>query len=795
MSKITDHKLNNSNYLDWSKTVRLYLRSIDKNNHLTDDPPKDGSRQTWLREDTRLFLQIWNSIDSEVISLINHCKFVKELMEYLEFLYSGKGNISRIYDVCQAFYRAEKQDKSIITYFMNFKKTYEELNLLLPFSFDVKVQQTQREQMAIMSFLAGLLPKFEAAKSQILSSPEISFLQDMFSRVFHTKNTQSVQSSSALVGLEKQQYKGGGKRIDTRGQNAEVVVCHYYHKWDHMKRDCKKLQYRNQRTQSAHIASINDAINHEKSVMISADEFAKFSQYQESLKFSSTPITTIAESGKPNTCLVFSSSKWVIDSGATDHMISNSSLFSTFQPHTSVPTVTLTDGSKSRVLRSGSVNPTPLISLSSVLNLPELSFNLISVSKLTRAFNCSAQFFPDYCLFQDLTTKQIIDKGHESGGLYILDTQIPKFIACFGIVTPFETHFCQHYRVNLSPRVNKRADVSFALVHSDVWGSSLVISKIGFKYFVTFVDDHSLSSLLDPVSSDDLPIALCKGKKAIGSKWIFAIKFNPDGSVARLKTRLVAKGYAQIYGENYSDTFSHVAKDLQEKVYMEQPLGFVAQGESGKVCHLRKSLYGPKQSLRAWFEKFSLAVERFGMQKSKSDHSVFYKQSEIGIILLVVYVDDIVITGNDAAGISSLKTFLHSQFQTKDLGLLKYFLGIEIAKSRKGIFLSQRKYVLDLLSKMEKLGIKPVSTPMIPNLQLTNEGELLEDPGRYRKLVEKLNNLTVTHLDIAYSMLIEQDPKQIEDPQLNFVSLLRKPSLMEEYEAECCLAIECRVRI
>lgn len=140
MSKITDHKLNNSNYLDWSKTVRLYLRSIDKDNHLTDDPPKDGSRQTWLREDARLFLQIRNSIDSEIISLINHCEFVKELMEYSEFLYSGKGNISRIYEVCQAFYRAEKQDKSIMTYFMNFKKTYEVLNLFLLFSSDVKVQ-------------------------------------------------------------------------------------------------------------------------------------------------------------------------------------------------------------------------------------------------------------------------------------------------------------------------------------------------------------------------------------------------------------------------------------------------------------------------------------------------------------------------------------------------------------------------------------------------------------------------------------------------------------------------------
>ena len=118
-------------------------------------------------------------------------------------------------------------------------------------------------------------------------------------------------------------------------------------------------------------------------------------------------------------------------------------------------------------------------------------------------------------------------------------------------------------------------------------------------------------------------------KKAIGCRWVFAVKVNPDGSVARLKARLVAKGYAQTYGVDYSDTFSHVAKmtsvrlfislvathnwdlhqldiknvflhgNLQEEVYMEQPLGFVAQGEIEKVCHLRKSLYGLKQSPRA----------------------------------------------------------------------------------------------------------------------------------------------------------------------------------------------------
>ena len=165
-------------------------------------------------------------------------------------------------------------------------------------------------------------------------------------------------------------------------------------------------------------------------------------------------------------------------------------------------------------------------------------------------------------------------------------------------------------------------------------------------------------------------VHLPTGKKAIGCRWVFAVKVNQDGFVARLKECLVAKGYAQTYGVDYSNTFSPVAKmtsvrlfisqlathnldlhqldiknvflhdDLQEEVYMEQPLGFVAQGEIGKVCRLRKSLYNLKQSPRAWFGKFSQAVEKFGLQKNKSDHFVFYRNSSSGIILLVVYVDD-----------------------------------------------------------------------------------------------------------------------------------------------------------
>ena len=107
---------------------------------------------------------------------------------------------------------------------------------------------------------------------------------------------------------------------------------------------------------------------------------------------------------------------------------------------------------------------------------------------------------------------------------------------------------------------------------------------------------------------------------------------------------------------------------------MEQHPGFVSQGEIGRVCCLRKSLYGLKQSPRAWF-----------------DNSVYYRNSQASIILLVVYVDDVIIIGNDVTSISSLKSFLHGQFHTKDLGMLKDFLGVEVMRSKRGIFLSQRK--------------------------------------------------------------------------------------------------------
>ena len=111
--------------------------------HLTEDPPADDSKEQWMEEDARLFIQIRNSINSKVLGLVNHYEFVKKLIDYLEFVFSEKGNVSRIFDVCKAFYRSEKQDQSLTQFFMAYKKIYEELNMFMSFSPDVKVQQSQ----------------------------------------------------------------------------------------------------------------------------------------------------------------------------------------------------------------------------------------------------------------------------------------------------------------------------------------------------------------------------------------------------------------------------------------------------------------------------------------------------------------------------------------------------------------------------------------------------------------------------------------------------------------------------
>ncbi|KAI5341073.1 hypothetical protein L3X38_020347 [Prunus dulcis] len=135
--------------------------------------------------------------------------------------------------------------------------------------------------------------------------------------------------------------------------------------------------------------------------------------------------------------------------------------------------------------------------------------------------------------------------------------------------------------------------------------------------------------------------------------------------------------------------------ELQEEVYMLPPPGCRRQREN-VVRRLHKSLYGLKQASRSWFREFSSSIRTIGFCQSKADYSMFTEVKGTSLTIILLYVDDMVITGNNEAEIKNLKAFLSSQFQIKDLGPLKYFLGVEVARSKAGITICQRKYTLDI---------------------------------------------------------------------------------------------------
>lgn len=237
----------------------------------------------------------------------------------------------------------------------------------------------------------------------------------------------------------------------------------------------------------------------------------------------------------------------------------------------------------------------------------------------------------------------------------------------------------------------------------------------------------------------------------VGSKWVFKTKMKLDGSIERHKARLVAKGYSQLEDIDFDETFSSVVKaitirvilsivvtlhwpikqldaknaflhgHLQEEVLMSQPPGFINSKYPDHVCLLKRALYGLKQAPRAWFERFSLFLLYLGFKCSRAGSSLFTLHSSAlftlhssaGTILLLLYVDDIIVTRSNSKQTGEVVEKLGAEFAMKDLGRLSYFLGIEVNHFLGGIHLTQTKYASDLLKKVDMASVKAAHTPLV----------------------------------------------------------------------------------
>lgn len=159
-----------------------------------------------------------------------------------------------------------------------------------------------------------------------------------------------------------------------------------------------------------------------------------------------------------------------------------------------------------------------------------------------------------------------------------------------------------------------------------------------------------------------------------------------------------------------SNAFLHGT--LSEVVFMHQPPGFVDPMYPSHVCRLRKTIYGLRQSSREWHIALATKLLALGFLQSKSDTSLFVFHHNSVHVIVLVYVDDIVITGSDDLFVARIITQLGESFALKDLGTLSYFLGIEVLACKEGLFLSQHKYISDILHRHHMEGAKPLSTPI-----------------------------------------------------------------------------------
>jgi hypothetical protein len=272
----------------------------------------------------------------------------------------------------------------------------------------------------------------------------------------------------------------------------------------------------------------------------------------------------------------------------------------------------------------------------------------------------------------------------------------------------------------------------------------------------------------------------------VGCRWVFALKRGPDGSIERYKARIVAKGFSQVYQVDYEETFVPVVKwasirillaigahldleidqmdvktaflngELEHTIFMVPPPGSIDYGNDDIVWKLRKSLYGLKQASRAWYQKAKEEFGRIGFTRCDSDHAVFiHRGQNKKFCIIALYVDDLMVLCNDVDLLNFKKEQLKRTFKMKDLGPIHWFLGLEITRDRPRclIYVSQNRYVTDIVERFGFSNARPISTPVTANFKLprldTPEVNVRDYQSRIGSIMYAMLG---TRPDIAYAV-------------------------------------------
>uniref|UniRef100_A0A2N9FP96 Reverse transcriptase Ty1/copia-type domain-containing protein n=1 Tax=Fagus sylvatica TaxID=28930 RepID=A0A2N9FP96_FAGSY len=710
--QMTSNKLDGTNYSAWSQFVELYVTGKGKLGYLTGEKIKpaisDPSFSTWVEENAMLMSWLLNSMTPDINASFLRLPTAHDIWDAVAQTYFTGNDASQIYELRRKAHETRQQGKSLASYFSALQTIWQELDFLNPYDMesakDTATLKTRIENERVYDFLAGLDPGFDQIRVQVLAQDPTPNLRSTYAFVRREELRQAAMlaspphESSALMTIQHSPSalvsSGSWKPED-----KESLFCTHCKGTKHTRETCFKLNGY-------------------------PDWFRKKGERLKSTQGVDLLTGTMIGLGRERDGLYYLDLNWHAkeDTGQV-HQVVGGDLEHSLQGEN--------------------------------LQSEEKSWNVLPTLEL----NSVPSSVPSSGPALDSREQASLDQSNDQ--LVVPVTGNPEIVSSLEPTTPVDSHV-DDSNMPIALRKSTRTCPSIYRYPISNYVSSHRLSP-SCKAFANQLSSVSIPKNLQEAlnnprwkaamveemealqkNSTWKLVELPKDKKTVGCKWVFTVKHKADGSSRKVQSEISGQRMLSFHG------------DLEEEVYMDFPPGFSTSSESGKVCRLRKSLYGLKQSPRAWFGRFTHSMRKYGYHQSQSDHTLFLKHSNEGkVTALIVYVDDIVVTGNDIMEMGKLKTYLAKEFEIKDLGTLRYFLGIEVARSKEGIFVSQRKYVLDLLVETGMLACKPIDTPIEQNHRLGEDvDDIPVDRERYQKLVGKLIYLSHTRPDIAFAVSV-----------------------------------------
>ena len=563
--QLTVEKLNGRNFREWAQSIKLVIEGKGKMGYLTGEIRKPESTdlaviQKWRSENSMVIAWLVNSMKPSIGKTYLFLPTAKDVWDAVRETYSDAEDYSQIFDLKTRLWQMKQGDRDVTDYYMDMLGIWQELDLSFEEAWECRGDsvkyKNKLENERVFEFLAGLNSELDDVRGHILGRRPLPSTREVFAevrreeqrrRVMLKETKASVTENSALAAHKSYDESGFRKPTasSTNFRQKGRLWCDHCKKSNHSRDTCweihgKPADWKPRMKNKGYQAAASNQNQKEKSDSPSpfnSEQLEKlyelFSNFQASgqVSTSSNPSASLAHQGnflKALASTVCTQNGWIIDSGASDHMTSEYTLFTTYSPCAGNSKIRIADGSLSSIAGKGSIRLSNSITLESVLHVPKLSCNLLSVSQLTKASNCCAKFLPSYCIFQDLSSGKTIGSAKECEGLYYFAEDLVKEQCC-NIVSSSKTsdillwhsrmghpnfkymkqlfpslfsnnslgdfhcdicEYAKHHRSSFPP-ISYRPSKPFSVIHSDVWGPTNIPNRNNVKWFVTFIDDHT----------------------------------------------------------------------------------------------------------------------------------------------------------------------------------------------------------------------------------------------------------------------------------------------------------------